>query len=102
MELTSLSSWLASAPMDPARRYRLLHTTRETKCLVREVRYTLDITTLHRNPVPKPLEMNDLARVALHCQAPLFWDSYKKNRQTGSIVLIDEATNATVAAGMIL
>jgi len=101
-DLEVMLCWLATAPMDQARRYRLLHTTRETKCLVREVRYKLDITTLHRNPVSAPLEMNDLARVALHCQTPLFWDSYKKNRQTGSIVLIDEATNATVAAGMIL
>jgi sulfate adenylyltransferase subunit 1 (EFTu-like GTPase family) len=80
----------------------LLHTTRETKCLVREIRYKLDVTTLHRRNDDRPVGMNDLARVSLRCQAPLFCDSYKKNRQTGSILLVDEGTNATVAAGMIL
>jgi sulfate adenylyltransferase subunit 1 (EFTu-like GTPase family) len=94
--------WFANGQLDPARRLLLLHTTRETKCLIREIRYKLDISTLHRSPASGSVGMNDLARVSLHCQTPLFWDSYKKNRQTGSIVLLDESTHATVAAGMIL
>jgi sulfate adenylyltransferase large subunit len=94
--------WFANGQLDPARRLLLLHTTRETKCLIREIRYKLDISTLHRSPASGSVGMNDLARVSLHCQTPLFWDSYKKNRQTGSIVLVDESTHATVAAGMIL
>jgi sulfate adenylyltransferase subunit 1 len=65
------------------------------------VRYKLDITTLHRNQDGTPLNMNDLARVSLHTATPLFYDSYKQNRQTGSILLVDELTNVTVAAGMI-
>ena len=101
-ELEVMLCWLSAQPLDPSRRYRLQHTTRETKCLVQEVRYKLDVTTLHRSDDRSPLGMNDLARVALHTTAPLFFDSYKKNRPTGSLILIDEFTNATVAAGMIL
>jgi len=80
----------------------LRHTTRETGCLVRGVRYKLDIATLHRNQNETTLTMNDLARVSLHTAAPLFFDSYKKNRQTGGVLLIDESAHTTVAAGMIL
>lgn len=101
-DLEVMLCWLANDPLDPSRRFRLLHTTRETKCLVRDIRYKLDIKTLHRDPDSNCIGMNDLARVRLHCQSQLFWDSYKKNRQTGSIVLVDETTHATVAAGMIL
>lgn len=101
-DLEVMLCWLHERPLDPTRRYVLLHTTRETKCLVREIRYKLDVTTLHRRNDDQPVGMNDLARVSLRCQAPLFCDSYKKNRQTGSILLVDEGTNATVAAGMIL
>ena len=101
-ELEVMLCWLSDQPLDPARRYTLQHTTRETKCLVREVRYKLDVSTLHRSPDRTPLQMNDLARVALHTSTPLFFDSYKKNRQTGGLILIDESANTTVAAGMIL
>jgi sulfate adenylyltransferase large subunit len=94
--------WLSEKAMDASRRYVVQHTTRETKCLIREIRYKLDVQTLHRAGSAGPLQMNDLARVSLRCMAPLFWDTYKKNRQTGSILLVDEATHATVAAGMIL
>ena len=94
--------WLGDQPLDPARRYVLRHTSRETGCLVREVRYKLDITTLSRNQDGTPLQMNDLARVSLHTATPLFFDSYKKNRQTGGVLLIDETAHTTVAAGMII
>ena len=94
--------WLSEKPHDPARHYFLRHTTRETGCLVREMRYKLDITTLHRNQDLTPLAMNDLARVSLQTDTPLFYDSYKKNRLTGAIILMDESDNTTVAAGMIL
>ena len=80
----------------------LQHTTREAKCLVKEIRYKLDVSTLHRSSDAGPIAMNDLARVTLRSQAPLFWDSYKKNRQTGAVLLVDEFTHATVGAAMIL
>lgn len=94
--------WLSDQPLDQTRSYRVFHTTRETRCLIREVRYRIDVTTLHRTPQATPVGMNDLARVSLSCHAPLFCDPYQKNRQTGCLLLIDEATHATVAAGMIL
>ncbi len=101
-EIEVMLCWLAEKPLEPNRRYLLQHTTRETKCLVREIRYRLDVTTLHRQTSTAPVQMNDLARISLRCLTPLFWDSYKKNRQTGSVLLVDEASCATVAAGMLL
>jgi len=101
-DLEVMLCWLSDKMLDPTRRYWLFHTTRETKCFVREIRYKLDVTTLHRQISTLPVQMNDLARVSLRCLAPLFWDSYKKNRQTGSVLVVDEASCATVAAGMIL
>ena len=101
-DLEVMLCWLADKPLDPARRYVLLHTTRDTKCLVREVRYKLDVTTLQRKADTTPVQMNDLARVSLHSMVPLFCDTYKKNRQTGCVLLVDEFTHTTVAAGMIL
>ena len=94
--------WLSEKPLDPTRRYFLQHTSRETKCLVREIRYKLNVTTLHRSDATAPLQLNELARVLLRTQAPLFWDTYKKNRLTGSLILVDETSHTTVAAGMIL
>ena len=94
--------WLGDQPLDPLRRYLLRHTNRETRCLVQEIRYKLDVTTLHRNTDRSPLHMNDLARVTLTTASPLHFDSYRKNRQTGSLILVDETANTTVAAGMIL
>jgi sulfate adenylyltransferase subunit 1 len=101
-DFDAMLCWLAAEPFDSARRYLLRHTTCETGCELRTVRYKLDITTLHRNQDGTPPAMNDLARVSLHTATPVFHDSYKKNRLTGSILLVDELTNATVAAGMIL
>ncbi len=94
--------WLGNTPHDATRRYTLQHTSNETKCLVREVRYKLNVATLNRSTDFKPLQMNDLARVALNTTTSIYVESYKKNRQTGSLILIDESTNETVAAGMIL
>ncbi len=101
-ELEAMLCWLGDQPLDAARPYILQHTSRETRCRVQIVRYKLDVTTLHRSPDQTALQMNDLARVVLQTTTPLFFDSYRKNRQTGSFILIDAATNTTVAAGMIL
>ncbi|MBI2513657.1 MAG: sulfate adenylyltransferase [Opitutae bacterium] len=101
-EIDIMLCWFAEKPLDPARRYVLQHTTREAKCLIKEVRYKLDVASLHRTTDAGAVGMNDLARVTLRAQAPLFWDSYKKNRHTGAVLLVDEFTQATVGAGMIL
>ena len=101
-EVEAMVCWMSNKPMDTSRRYTLQHTSRQTKCLVRELRYKLDVTTLHRSTDHTPLQMNDLARVTLHTSIPVFCDPYTKNRFTGSVILVDELTHATVAAGMIL
>lgn len=101
-EFDVMLCWLGENVLDASRQYKLQHTTRESKCLILEVRYKLDVTTLHRSPDQTPLQMNDLARASLRTSAPVLCDPYKKNRLTGSMILVDEITHATVAAGMIL
>ncbi|VXC26978.1 adenylyl-sulfate kinase [Aeromicrobium sp. 9AM] len=82
--------------------YTMLHTTRDTRVSVKELEYRLDINTLHRVEEAPSLGLNEIGRVRLRTQKPLHFDAYRRNRDTGSFVLIDEATNNTVAAGMIL
>jgi sulfate adenylyltransferase subunit 1 len=86
----------------PNSRFIVRHTTREAKCLVKSIRYKVDINSLHKVENEQEIRMNDIARIQLRTTAPLFHDSYRRNRQTGSLILIDEFTNNTVAAGMIL
>jgi len=83
-------------------RFLLKHTTRTVKAMVRELQYRLDVNTLHRDEDATELGLNEIGRITLRTQSPLFFDEYRRNRDTGSFVLIDEATNNTVAAGMIL
>ncbi len=83
-------------------KYKVLHTTQEARCLVKEIRYKLDINTLHRNQEDLNIGINDIARVVLRTTKPLFADPYRQNRITGSIILVDEGTNRTVAAGMVI
>ncbi|MEY2571099.1 MAG: bifunctional enzyme CysN/CysC, partial [Acidimicrobiaceae bacterium] len=78
------------------------HTTRDAKALVKDVQYRLDINTLHREDGIDSLALNEIGRVQLRTQVPLFYDEYRRNRTTGSFILVDDATNNTVAAGMIL
>ncbi len=90
-----------SAPLVPGRKYGIKHTTRWAKALVRELSYKIDVNTLHRDEAATELVLNEIGRVQLRVTQPLFVDPYLQNRQTGSFILVDEATNKTVAAGMI-
>jgi bifunctional enzyme CysN/CysC len=81
--------------------YQLKHTTRWIAAEVEELRYRLDVDTLHRDLEVETLEVNDIGRVAIHTTSPLFFDEYRMNRSTGSFILVDPSTNLTVAAGMI-
>jgi sulfate adenylyltransferase subunit 1 len=83
-------------------KFILRHTEKEVKALVKEVRYKVNINTLHKIEDDLVFSHNDIGRISLHTSAPLMADSYSRNRITGSFVLIDEQTNETVAAGMIL
>jgi len=101
-DLEVMLCWLNQKGPMSRTKYTLRHTTAEMKAMIKEVRYKLDINTLHRNEEDKNVGMNDICRVQLRTTKPVLADSYRKNRQTGSIILVDDATNETVAAGMII
>lgn len=94
--------WMGNQPFNPSSKFTLFHTTNQVRCLVKEVQYKVDINTLHRLEDDKEIKMNDIARVRIRTTKPLYIDPYTQNRSTGSLILIDEATNNTVAAGMII
>lgn len=83
-------------------KYMIKHTSQSARCIVKEIRYKLNINTLHRDMEDKSIQMNDISRIVIRSTKPLFIDAYRKNRITGSVILIDEASNNTVAAGMII
>lgn len=101
-DLEVMLCWLNQKGPMPRTKYTLRHTTADMKAMIKEVRYKLDINTLHRNEEDKNIGMNDICRVQLRTTKPVLADSYRKNRQTGSIILVDDATNETVAAGMVV
>lgn len=94
--------WLNDKKLQPNGKYIIRHTTKEAKCIVKDVRYKVNINTLHRIEDDKAIGLNDIGRIVIRTTSPLFYDSYQKNRSTGSVILIDEFTNETVGAGMIL
>ncbi len=98
----SLLCWMSERPLDPKRRYLVKHTTRTATVGDLEVRYRIEVDTMHRDELATTLELNDLGRVRVELAAPLVFDAYRRNRATGSLIVIDEATNETVAAGVIL
>jgi bifunctional enzyme CysN/CysC len=100
--LECLMCWMSEQPLSPTRRYLVKHTTRTAMVGAIDVRYKIDVETLHRDETATNLELNDLGRVQLEVSAPLAFDPYRRNRVTGSLIVIDEATNETVAAGVIL
>ena len=101
-DLEMMICWLNEKALSPGNKYVIRHTTKESTCIIRDVRYKIDINTLRRIENDKIFLMNDIGRVHIRTAQPLFYDSYRRNRNTGSIILIDEFTNETVAAGMIL
>jgi len=94
--------WLNEKPLVPNGKYAIRHTTKYARCIVKEIRYKVDVNDLHRIEDDKEVNLNDIARITLRTTAPLFFDSYRRNRITGSIILIDEGTNETVGAGLII
>ena len=94
--------WFHERPLVPNGKYALKHTTRDARCMVKEVKYKMDINTLHKVEGDRTIGMNDIGRVSLRTTIPLSMDAYNRNRTTGSVILIDESTNETVAAGMIV
>ncbi len=101
-EVDVMLCWMNNKPASLNSKYILRHTSAEVKAIVKELQYKLDISTLQRQEGDTELKMNDIARVKLRTSKPLLFDSYRKNRNTGSVILIDEGSNETVAAGMIV
>ena len=101
-DLDLMVCWFNEQPLQLQGKYALLHTTQSLRCLVKEVQYKMDVNTLHRNLEDKTIRMNDIARISVRTTKPLFVDAYRKNRATGSVILVDERTNETVAAGMVI
>ena len=102
-QIEAMICWFSSeANLQERGRYTLRHTTNDVKCLVKELKYKMDINTLHKLKEDREVRLNDIARISLQTSAPLHYDRYRRNRATGSFILIDERTNNTVAAGMIV
>jgi sulfate adenylyltransferase subunit 1 len=101
-DIEAMVCWMNDKPLVPRGKYAIKHTTKDARCIIKEVQYKVNITTLHRMEDDKTIGLNDIGRISIRTTSPLFVDDYRKNRHTGSIILIDEATNETVAAGMII
>ncbi len=99
-EFQAILVWMHSEPLDPHKIYLLKHTTRTVRARINQIRYRVDINTLEHAPATK-LELNEIAAVDVKTTLPLFFDPYQLNRITGSFIVIDPLTNATVAAGII-
>lgn len=101
-DLEVLLCWLHEDGIRPRTKYLIRHTTNNQTAMIKEVIYKIDINTLSRNTKDKTLIMNEIGKVKMRTTKPLMIDSYRENRSTGSIILVDESTNETVAAGMIV
>lgn len=101
-EMDVMVCWLNQKPMQLNGRYILRHTTNELKCIIKEIKYKTNINTLEKNEDDKTIGLNEIGCISIKTTKPLFFDSYNRNRITGSIVLIDEGTFNTVCAGMII
>jgi bifunctional enzyme CysN/CysC len=101
-DVQAMVSWMTDTPvLSPRSRLIVKHTTRTVKAVVRDIAYRLDVNTLHRDESATSLGLNEIGRVSLRLTQPIFCDTYARNRITGGLILIDEATNATVGAAMI-
>jgi bifunctional enzyme CysN/CysC len=94
--------WMNDRPLETGGRYAIKHTTRSARAIIDDVRYRIDVNTLHRDEAAVALHLNEIGRIHLRTSAPLMVDEYRLNRQTGSFILVDETTNDTVGAGMIV
>jgi bifunctional enzyme CysN/CysC len=99
-DIDAMVCWLSDQPLSVRGMYAVKHTTRNVRAQVRALDYRIDVNTLHRDEAADSLALNEIGRVTLRTTQPLFSDDYRRNRITGSFLLIDESTGATVGAGM--
>ncbi len=101
-DIDMMICWFNERPLILGGKYVLRHTTSDLRCVIRDIKYKLNVNTLESDESEKRIGLNDIARITIKTTKPIFYDSYRKNRNTGSVILIEEGTNETVAAGMIL
>jgi sulfate adenylyltransferase subunit 1 (EFTu-like GTPase family) len=101
-ELDARVCWMSERPLEPRSKLAVKHTTRSVRAVVDELVSVVDIHTLADTPAPERLALNDIGVVRLRLSEPLAVDPYADNRETGAFILIDEASNDTVGAGMVL
>jgi sulfate adenylyltransferase subunit 1 len=101
-DIEMMICWLNERKIVPGGKYGIRHTTKDARCIVKVIRYKVDINTLHKREDDLSLGLNEIGRIQVRTTQPFFYDSYKNNRGTGSVILIDENTNETVGAGMII
>jgi sulfate adenylyltransferase subunit 1 (EFTu-like GTPase family) len=100
-ELEAMVCWMSEQPLAERGKYTIKHTTRSARAIVESIEHRVDINTLDHHAASQ-LSLNEIGRIRLRCSAALMIDAYSRNRTTGSFILIDESSNDTVAAGMIL
>ena len=101
-DVEAMICWMSEQPMQLNGKYSIKHTTRDARCIMKSVNYKINVNTLEHINDDKTVELNDIASVSFRTTQPLFIDPYTKNRRTGSLILIDEATNRTVGVGMVI
>jgi sulfate adenylyltransferase subunit 1 len=100
-DITMMVCWMSPRPLQINGKYALKHTTRDVRCLVKEVHYKVNVNTIADITDDLDVKMNDIARITIRTTKPLLFDSYSQNRITGAVIFIDEGTNETVGVGMI-
>ena len=102
-DIDAMLCWLAEGhTLRAGNKYAIKHTTRWARALVKDLQYRLDVNSGHRQTDADSLVLNEIGRISLRTTVPLFFDEYRRNRETGSFILVDESNNNTVGAGMIL
>ncbi|MBU0764618.1 MAG: GTP-binding protein [Bacteroidetes bacterium] len=101
-DIDMMVCWFNESPLMLRGKYAVKHTTNDVRCMIQDIQYKTDINTLTKDFEDKDIRMNDIARVRIRTTKPVYFDSYRKDRITGSVILIDEGTNETVGAGMII
>ena len=101
-DLNVLVTWMSTVPLKAGTKVVIKHTTNECLGMVKELKYKIDINSLHRIEGIQEVSMNEIAKISIRTSKPIFYDAYKNNRQTGSIIIIDDQTNETIGAGMII
>lgn len=101
-DIEAMVCWMSDKPLQVDGKYALKHTTRDARCVIKEIKYKLDISTLHRITDNVSINVNDVGRISIRTTQPIFIDSYRDNRETGSFILVDEGTNVTVGACMVI